>query len=444
MVGYDKKTKAYMLYDPISKRIILNRDVQFDDKLIRFHHLKLSTVALVDIFLKSLSDNLSGLDDNQPNDQIDQTTTTHGRNDTDIIPPTIELDSKEDLSSSPIPTLSPSNSTEIQTYNLNQTLPVERPEPTHRVSIRQRHPSSRLRDHYLFFTKETSKPQNYTSTMQAPEWATAIKQEVDSINKNQTWTYVNLPSGKWPITSKWIFKEKVGPSGKVEKLKARLVAKGFIQKEGVDFYDTFAPIVRWSTIRIIISLATMKNWHIYQYDVKTAFLNGKITEEVYMHMPKGFRCPENEGQVCKMQRALYGLRQALRAWYARIDSYLRIKLTLTHGCIDSNMYFSITNGRYVILLLYVDDLLLTGDNEKGITKIKTKLMHEYEMTYLGHARLYLGVELTYNGLGTWLHQRRYIESLLIRFGMEQCHTLIVPMTQSTHLQTEMNSPPYDL
>jgi hypothetical protein len=217
-----------------------------------------------------------------------------------------------------------------------------------------------------------------------------------------------------------------------------------MQIEGVDFYDTFALVVRWSTIRIVISLATTNNWHIHQYDVKTAFLNGKISEDVYMHIPEGFRNPKNEGHVCKMQKALYGLRQAPRAWYTWIDSYLRSDLNLTRSCADSNMYFSVNNDKYVILLLYVDDLLLTGNDEESLTKIKTKLMQEYEMTYLGQARLYLGVELLYNSLGTWLHQKRYIESLLIRFGMEQCNTLSIPMTQSTHLKTDMESPPCDL
>jgi hypothetical protein len=164
-----------------------------------------------------------------------------------------------------------------------------------------------------------------------------------------------LPLGKRPITSKWIFKEKVGSSGRIEKLKVRLVAKGFMQIEGVDFYDTFAPVVRWSTIRIVISLATTKNWHIHQYDVKTAFLNGRISKEVYMYIPEGFRNVENEGQVCKMKKALYGLRQVPRAWYAWIDSYPRIDLALARSCTDPNMYLSIRNGRYVILLLYVDD-----------------------------------------------------------------------------------------
>jgi hypothetical protein len=119
---------------------------------------------------------------------------------------------------------------------------------------------------------------------------------------------------------------------------------------GVDFHDTFVPVVRWSIIRITISLATARNWKIHQYDVKTAFLNGKISEEVYMHNPDGFKTPHNEGQVCKMQKALYGLRQAPRAWYARIDSYLRTDLLLTHSCAesaDSNMYFSIRNNKYL-------------------------------------------------------------------------------------------------
>ena len=252
-----------------------------------------------------------------------------------------------------------------------------------------------------------------------------------------------MPNRKKPINSKWIFKEKVGSSGKIEKLKTRLVAKGFMQV-GVDFYDTFAHVVRWLIIIIVISLATTNEWSIHQYDVKTALINGKITEEVYMQIPEGFHTSENSGMICKMQQALYGLRQAPGAWYARIDSYLRTELLLTRRTIDFNMNFSIKNGKYIIRLLYVDDLLLTGDNEEGITKIQNKLMSESEMSYLGLAKLYLGVEISYDPLGTWLHQKKYIKSLLVRFGMEQCHTLTVPMNQTSQLKTEMDSPPRDL
>ena len=160
------------------------------------------------------------------------------------------------------------------------------------------------------------------------------------------------------VSSKWLFKIKHAADGSIEKYKERFVARGFSQKEGIDFEETFAPIARYTSIRTIIALATKMKWKLHQMDVKTAFLNGVIKEEVYIEQPQGFEVEDIKTHVCRLKKTLYGLKQAFRAWYGRIDSFLT-SLGFTKSKEDYSLYFKVMNDEPVILLLYVDDLFLT-------------------------------------------------------------------------------------
>jgi hypothetical protein len=164
-------------------------------------------------------------------------------------------------------------------------------------------------------------------------------------------------------------------------IKARFVARGFSQKEGIDYEETFALVARYTSIRTIIALAAKMKWKLHQMDVKTAFLNGVIKEEVWIEQPQGFEVEDRKSHVCKLKKALYGLKQAPRAWYGRIDSFL-MSLGFTKSKADSNLCFKVMNDEPVILLLYVDDLFLVGE-EKFITECKKKLASEFEMKDLG-------------------------------------------------------------
>ena len=242
-----------------------------------------------------------------------------------------------------------------------------------RYPNRERQPSSRLRD-YLALSSEVEpnrEPQTYSEVMQSKGWQEAIASEVKSIKENETWEVVDLPAGKRTISAKWIFREKNDTSGEVIKLKARLVAKGYEQVHGEDFYETFAPVVRWSTIRTILAVAARKRWTLKQLDVITTFLNGILEEEIYiMEIPEGFMEPGMQGKVVRLKRALYGLKQAPRAWNAKIDTFLVEKLSLVKSIADPNLYYSIINGKYTVLLLYVDDLILAGDNYQEMDKVE--------------------------------------------------------------------------
>jgi hypothetical protein len=177
------------------------------------------------------------------------------------------------------------------------------------------------------------------------------------------------------VSSKWLFKIKHAADRSIEKYKARLVAQGFSQKEGIDYEETFAPIARYTSIKTIIALAAKMKWKLHQMDVKTAFLNGVIKEEVYIEQPQGFEVEDRKSHVCKLKKALYGLKQSPKAWYGRIESFLT-SLGFTKSKADSNLYFKVMNDEPVILLLYVNDLFLTGE-EKLITECKKRLASEF-------------------------------------------------------------------
>jgi hypothetical protein len=222
-------------------------------------------------------------------------------------------------------------------------------------------------------------------------WRDAIMEEYNSIMKNDVWEIVPRPKGKSVVTSRWLYKLKYVVDGSIEKYKAPFVAQGFSQVEGFDYDETFTLIARYTSIRSVISIATEMGWKIHQMDVKTAFLNGLIQEEVYIEQPLGFEVHGRESHVCKLKKALYGLKQAPRAWYSRIDAYLQ-QLSFEKSEADPNLYFIVVGEDPLILLLYVDDLFITGA-ERLITSSKESLASEFEMTDIGLMHYFLGLEV---------------------------------------------------
>jgi hypothetical protein len=220
-------------------------------------------------------------------------------------------------------------------------------------------------------------------------------------------------------------------------LKARVVAKDNEYIEGLNFQETFAPVVQWTTIRTIIALTTQKNWPLGHLSVITAYLNGLLLEDVYMIISS---CFPKARQICKLNRALYGLKQASRAWYIRIDAYFQ-KTGLTRSNEDPNLYFSTRKGKHTLLLLYVDDIISTGDDEQNIKELKKDLMHAFKMTDLGPAHYYLGVKQRPKGI--YFHQRGSILKFLDHFGMTKCTSLNIPMNPITKLQKDTKIAPID-
>nr|KYP47011.1 Retrovirus-related Pol polyprotein from transposon TNT 1-94 [Cajanus cajan] len=205
-------------------------------------------------------------------------------------------------------------------------------------------------------------PITFEEAISKEVWRSAMEEELKSIEKNDTWEMVNLPQNKKVIVVKWVFKTKLKSDGSIAKHKARLVAKGFMQKEGIDYSEVFAPVARLETVRLIVALASWRNWKLWQLDVKSAFLNGSLDEEVFVAQPPGFICKGKELKVLRLKKALYGLKQALKAWNKRIDSFLTgfgfQKCSVEHGVYIK----TVSETEILVLCLYFDDLLITGSS----------------------------------------------------------------------------------
>ncbi|GAU51473.1 hypothetical protein TSUD_95880 [Trifolium subterraneum] len=275
-------------------------------------------------------------------------------------------------------------------------------------------------------------PINLNQAMNYSNWLEAMKEEIHAIEKNKTWYLVDKTDKK-AIDVKWIYKLKLRPNGEIAKCKARLVARGFLQKAGIDFNEVYAPVARLETIRIVVAIAAYNGWKMHQLDVKSAFLNGPLEEEVYVKQPPGFEVKGQEQKVYRLRKALYGLKQAPRAWNKRIDGFL-IKIGFTKCVSEHGVYVKgLSKLDHIILCLYVDDLLITGANEKEIVKFKTSLMQEFEMYDLGNLSYFLGMEFKHTKKDVFLHQKKYAEDILNRFKMVNCNTAITPMETGSKL-----------
>ncbi|KAL0383034.1 UNVERIFIED_CONTAM: Retrovirus-related Pol polyprotein from transposon TNT 1-94 [Sesamum calycinum] len=270
------------------------------------------------------------------------------------------------------------------------------------------------------------------ASLEAKQWKEAVKSEMDSIVSNGTWELVDLPPGCTTIGCKWIFKKKLRPDGSIDKFKARLVAKGFKQKEGIDYFDTYSPVARLTTIRVLIALASVYNLSIHQMDVKTAFLYGELEEEIYMDQPEGFVAHGNERKVCKLVKSLYGLKQAPKQWHEKFDqTILAFGFTVNEN--DKCIYCKVKGDRIIILCLYVDDILLIGSCIEIITETKSFLKNKFEMKDMGEADVILGIKLIRSTDGIAISQSHYVEKILEKFGYQNSRIAKTPYDSSVAL-----------
>jgi hypothetical protein len=238
---------------------------------------------------------------------------------------------------------------------------------------------------------------------------------MDSILSNGTWELVDRPYGYKLVGCKWVFKKKLRPDGTVDKYRARLVAKGYTQKEGEDFFDTYSPVAKLTTIRVLLSLATSHGILVHQMDVKTTFLNGELEEEIYMTQPDGFVVKGQEDMVCKLQKSLYDLKQGPKKWHEKFDLTL-ISAGFSVNEVDRCVYYHHGGGHKVILCLYVDDILIFGTSLDVINEVKTFMCQSFDMKDLGEVDVILNIKLIKGENGITLTQSHYVEKVLSHFG----------------------------
>lgn len=459
LLSFDNAAKAYRCFRPSTRKVFISRDIFVDEAALlpACQHATSPTTPLADTTpaptkredLRSFND--TSLQSSQPTlTSTPDIALSPVSSPTSLSSPAPTSSTPVAVSTSTLPTPADTTATpsdEVAPTEL--TSPTSTPPAPPRRSDRVRRFPRHLHDYaaHVQLQPPDSIPEDLTDNItfqQAqlnPHWRAAMQEEINSIYCNHTWSLVPLPPHTKAITSRWVFKLKPGPANQ-PCFKARLVARGFEQTSGVDFLETFAPVVRWETIRTLIAIAVHLNWPIHQLDVLTAFLNGILKEDVYMFQPPGFLKPGFEHLVCKLHKSLYGLKQSPRAWYARLHAAL-LAWNLLQSHSDPNLYYAHIGNDTIALLVYVDDILLTGSNPQLLTQLKFHLHQNFKTKDLGPITRYLGVQFERTPHSLRMHQTEYAISILQQFGMDICKPSMTPLPEGLLLPKQSDSPLVD-
>ena len=287
--------------------------------------------------------------------------------------------------------------------------------------------------HQAFLAAITAgvEPRNWREAMLDPVWNGAMSTEVVALEEQRTWDVTELPKGKKALICQWVYKYKYNADGTVERPKARLVVCGNRQVEGRDYGETFAPVAKITTVRTLLEVAVAKNWEVHQMDVHNAFLHGDLEEEVYMKMPPGFY-GDSPTKVCKLRKSLYGLKQAPRCWFAKLTTALK-KFGFKQSYSDYSLFRYIKDSRSLRVLIYVDDLIIAGDDLNMMTRFKAYLNEWFKMKDLGKAKYFLGIEIARGPMGMFLSQRKYALDIVAEAGLLGCKPVATPMEQNHKL-----------
>ncbi|KAJ9560493.1 hypothetical protein OSB04_005653 [Centaurea solstitialis] len=382
-VGYPKTTVGYYVYNPTENKVFVARGGDFlEDKFLNTEDTR------NDVDLQEVEE-----DDTSP-----------------IVEPVAQQEYVE---------TQPETVEEVQTQDLRRSTRI-RQEP----------------DRYLGFLVsqddgDLNEPTSYgeaVSDSESEQWQEAMKAEIQSMYDNQVWELTDLPQHCRAVGRKWVFKKKTDMDGNVHTFKARLVAKGFTQTHGIDYDETFSPVAMLKSIRILMAISAYFNYEIWQMDVKTAFLNGKLTEDVYMEQPEGFIDPKNPNKVCKLLKSIYGLKQASRSWNLHFDERIK-EFGFAKSEFEPCVYTKFSGSIVTFLVLYVDDILLIGNDVPTLQSVNTWLSKCFQMKDLGEAAYILGIKIYRNRsrrlIG--LSQSTYIDKILKRFRMDESKKGFIPM-----------------
>jgi len=302
-----------------------------------------------------------------------------------------------------------------------------------------RRPTRFGEEHYLACAATvTEEPQSYkqaTSCKDADKWQLAMEEEIASLKKNKTWNLEPLPPNRQAIDCKWVYKIKCKPDGSIDRYKARLCAKGFLQKEGIDYKETFAPVVRYDSVRVLLALATIYDLDIKQFDVKTAFLYGELLEEVFMKQPEGF-ISDDPSLVCKLIKSLYGLKQSSCCWNEKFIKFLE-EFNFEQLEADKCVFRAEYEGVVIFLALYVDDGLIVCKKNKLIDKILEELGSQFEIK-INDPECFVGLEIKRDRAAKkmFINQQSYITKMMEKFNMQDCKPNAIPADSNNELTND--------
>ncbi|KAK3038369.1 hypothetical protein RJ639_030269 [Escallonia herrerae] len=488
-VGYPNGQKGYRIYDLESKVIYSSRDVQFFESIFPFADKKDNIANLQTCHTPfGLTDHLSvdwecQAASHAPTGETSKSTQTsdvptrsNSPHNVDLEPLSLGSSSSQDqipldqapgsaelspstiqspirTEQSALPPVVPSKRTRQVSKNLsgyNYTLPPSLAPPS--STSHSSSPSANSTVYHLSYNISYSKfsrthtaflaaissvdePKYFSQAVKHAHWKDAMAKEISALEANNTWTLMPLPSGKRAIDSKWVYKVKFHPDGTVERYKARLVAKGYTQIEGLDFHETFAPVAKLVTVRCLLAIASIKKWELHQLDVNNAFLHGDLEEEVYMKIPQGFS-KQGENRVCRLQKSLYGLRQASRNWYHKFTQSLLV-VGFIQSQSDHSLFTFARKGSFLAVLIYVDDVIVTGTDSAKISWLKHYLDTKFHIKDLGKLKYFLGIEVARSSDGIVLSQRKYVLDILTECGLTGCKPSSSPMAEQNQL--DLNS-----
>ncbi|WKA06698.1 hypothetical protein VitviT2T_024587 [Vitis vinifera] len=443
-IGYGQDELGYRFYDPVQKKLVRSRDVVFMEdhtiqdiektKPMESQH----SSDLIDLDPVPLANLPTQVEDEAHDDQHDMG---------DVETPTqVEdevHDDQHDMGDVEIPI-----QVEVDDDVHEQSPAAEAPSDIPlRRSTRDRHPSTWYSvDDYVLLT-DGGEPESYVEAMEDEnkmKWVDAMQDEMESLHENHSFELVKLPKGKRALKNRWVYRVKQEEHTSQPRYKARLVVKGFNQKKGIDFDEIFSPVVKMSSIRVVLGLAASLDLEIQQMDVKTAFLHGDLDKEIYMEQPEGFVLKGKEDYVCKLKKSLYGLKQAPRQWYKKFESVMGeqgYRKTTSDHCVFVQKF---SDDDFVILLLYVDDILIVGRNVSRIDNLKKQLSKSFAMKDLGPVKRILGIRIERDRASKKLCmlQEQYIERMLVRFNMGKAKVVSSPLASHFKLSSR-HSPSTD-
>ncbi|GJR09239.1 retrovirus-related pol polyprotein from transposon TNT 1-94 [Tanacetum coccineum] len=279
-------------------------------------------------------------------------------------------------------------------------------------------------------------PKNFKQAITEPSWINAMQEYIHEFERIQVWELVSCPDKVMLIKLKWIYKVKTDEFSWVLKNKARLVAQGFRQDEGINFKESFAPVARIEAIRIFVANAAHKNMTIYQMDVKTAFLNGELKEEVYVSQPEGFVDQDNPSHVYKLKKALYGLKQAPRAWYDMLSSFL-ISQHFSKGAVDPTLFTRQAGNDLLLVQIYVDDIIFASTNTAMCNEFANQMTTKFKMSMMGQMSFFLGLQISQSPRGIFINQSKYASEIVKKYGMLTSDSVDTPMVEKSKLDEDL-------